>query len=875
MNLPKVYKRILPNGLTVLAVERDVIPKVSTQLWYNVGSKDELSGEKGIAHLIEHMIFKGTEKLSECDINLITHKLSGYTNAFTSYDYTGYLFDFPAQHWQEALPIMADCMTNALFKEEFLNSELQAVIQELKMYRDDYASSILEYLVSALFYDHPYHHPIIGYKQDLWSLKREALVNFYKRHYVPNNATLIVVGNVDHKTVFDKAEKNFGQISPNKNYVKHNFYHSPDLRNYSLTIYRDIKQPMVILSWVVPGAKNGNDYLIEIVSWVTAMGKGSRLYKKLVDELELVTDIEAFNYDLFDYGLFFIYFHPKKILDTDLIVSKIHEELQNMLKKADLKEQEIIRAVKKTEVDYLALLENNQKQAYAIGKYFLATGDEQYLYTYTEYSKTNLQEKIKEFIGEYLRPSVTNQAKVLPIEQSEKKYWLKLQEVSDQEDQRVLSSRARTSEVEPGKCVYTVKVKPPEKFDFPKTKTAYLNNGLKILYYNNPQLPKIDLIVDFKAKYYYDPENFQGLGSFVAALLLEGTKNYSAQAFADTLESHGMTLNCYAGYITMSMLSIDLVKGLGLLNEILTQATFEPRAIERVRSQMIADYNQYWDQPSKFITQLLKQQIYKNHPYSKSVLGTLESLHKISRDDIVNYYNKFLSPRSARLSIVGDLERYDIKDCMEHMLSNWKGQEISDLEYPSIENLKHEELNYPIMRDQIVLGYGAPSVNRLDNDYDKLLIFDQIFTGGVLGSMSSRLFDLREKSGLFYTISGSLIANVDKQPGIIVVKTIVSNDRLAEAEKAIENLINTAIDEVSQEEFDEAKRAITNSLIDNFESNSKIAATAISRDYYDFPQDYFDKRAEQLMVINIETMQDAVRKYLKTERMVKIRVGRI
>ena len=102
MSILKVSKKVLDNGLTVLVVPRNIIPKVSIQLWYNVGSKDENDGEKGIAHLIEHMIFKGTNKLSERDINLITSKLSGYTNAFTSYDYTGYLFDFPSQNWKEA-----------------------------------------------------------------------------------------------------------------------------------------------------------------------------------------------------------------------------------------------------------------------------------------------------------------------------------------------------------------------------------------------------------------------------------------------------------------------------------------------------------------------------------------------------------------------------------------------------------------------------------------------------------------------------------------------------------------------------------------------------------------------------------------------------
>jgi zinc protease len=170
-----VIKKVLPNGMTVLVRAVHTIPKVSIQLWYNVGSKDEMTGEKGIAHLIEHMIFKGTQgkdslNMSEVDINTIAHKLSGNSNAFTAQDFTGYRFDFPTHHWKEALPIMADSMRHAAFKDELLNSEMKAVIQELKMRRDRYSIDLIENLMSTIFADHPYHYPIIGFKQDLWNV---------------------------------------------------------------------------------------------------------------------------------------------------------------------------------------------------------------------------------------------------------------------------------------------------------------------------------------------------------------------------------------------------------------------------------------------------------------------------------------------------------------------------------------------------------------------------------------------------------------------------------------------------------------------------------------------------------------------------------
>ena len=133
-----VFKKTLSNGLTILTRPVTHIPRVEAHLWYNVGSKDEANNERGMAHLIEHMLFKGTQELSESDINLISQKLTADANAFTSQDYTCYTFRLPSNVWQMALRIFADCMQNARFDKDMLASELKAVIEELRMYRDDF-----------------------------------------------------------------------------------------------------------------------------------------------------------------------------------------------------------------------------------------------------------------------------------------------------------------------------------------------------------------------------------------------------------------------------------------------------------------------------------------------------------------------------------------------------------------------------------------------------------------------------------------------------------------------------------------------------------------------------------------------------------------
>ncbi len=868
-----VKKYVLSNGLTVLIKQSSLLPKVSVQLWYNVGSKDEKTGERGIAHLIEHMIFKGTKKLSECDISMITHKLSGYTNAFTSYDYTGYLFDFPSQQWEEALTMLADCMHNATFKEGHLNSELKAVIQELKMYKDNYTSCVVEELVGLMFPDHPYHHPIIGYKQDLWCLERDALVNFYKRHYIPNNATLVIVGDVDEEKALEQVKKEFGQLTENKDYKKEIFYHGCDLQSKSVTLYRDVKIPSYILAWEVPGAAAQTTYIIDIASWILGLGKGSRLYKKLVNEEQLVTDLDVFTYDLFDAGVFFVYFQPKDGADVSKIINLIQQELTDIAKNGVL-DHELSRAIKQVESEHMSLLESFSKQAYAIGKFYLATGDENYVYTITDEPKELLAQDIQEFVKDYLRPSLRYHGAVQPLAEGEKDQWLKLQDISDEEDARILDGRTRHEGLEDGCYVKDVDVHPPKPFMFPKAIKIELTNGLKVLYFQNDEIPKVDIAIDFMADQQYDPAGKEGLSAMMAALLLEGTKNYPGNSFADTVESYGMSIDSTPGYLRMSCLTQDLPRALAFLNEMLTEATLTKESIEKVRIQMLAGLKEFWDTPMQIAGQLTRQAIYKNHPYAQSPMGTVEGVKALTHDDVLAYYKQYISPKGARLALVGDIGNYEISKELETALASWQGDVVHQIEYPEIEPVKWHEFDHPLLRDQTVLSYGALSVARDNKDFDKLLLFDQVFTGGVLGSMASRLFDLREETGLFYTIGGSLLSRVDTEPGLIVVRTIVSNDRLKEAEVAIERVINTAINEVTDEEFTDAQQAIINSLVNAFSTNQHTAGTLLQVDKYNLPEDYFDERAAQLATVTKQQMQDVVKNYLNTDRFVLIRVGR-
>lgn len=870
--MPSIISRVLSNGLTVLTLPVHDVPTVAIQLWYHVGSKDEKSGQKGLAHLIEHMIFKGTDVLSESDIASITEILSGYTNAFTSHDATGYIFDTPSQHWKEFFFILANCMRNARFDNQMLNSEMKAVIQELKMYKDNYASDLVENMLSTMFADHPYHYPIIGFKQDLWGVERDTLFNFYKKHYVPNNAVLTVVGDVDPEEVFKEAEQAFGVIPKDPSYQREEFYHMRDLASTHVVMHRDVQRPIGVAAVVLPGEKAKQRYALEVFGTIVGRGRASRLYRKLVDELHIATDITFFIDRLEDVSVGFVYFEPTQESDIAMIIDLIKAEFASIAQHG-VTSEELARAERTTRVAMVSRLESNYGQAKAIAQAFITTGDADYAFNYANLTTSALQHAVQKLAHDHCTASLIHTGKILPLSEADKERWVELQKISDAEDARILNGRERTLPLEDDRHALTIKPQDPKDFHFYKPEKYVLSNGIKVFQRNNSRLPKIDIVLSLQAKRYFDPEDKQGLYSFMCSMMVEGTKNYPGHMFAQTVEEYGISFQMEPGVLTMTMLKDDFEKGLELLNEILQHATFDTDEIEKVREHMIADLKMYWDTPTDFADLLMREKIYGDHPYSRNTEGTFEGLANIQREDLVGFYRTYIVPTGARLGIVGDLEGYDIPHELEKYLGSWHGQGVAPLVCPSLQELSSQTIKHTINRDQVVLVFAAHSIRRSNPDFDALLLFDQIF--GAAHSMNSKLFSLREESGLFYTISGSLIAGVDEEPGMVVVKTIVSLDKLQEAKRVILKTIDTAVDELTEEELERARQMLINARVDSFATNKGMAATFIVLDRYNLGDDYFDRRVATLKGITLEQVKAAARKVLHSGRMITLEVGRV
>jgi zinc protease len=860
------------NGLPLIFVPINKTPTASLQLWYNVGSKNETTGTHGIAHFIEHMIFKGTNTLSEADICMTTHKLSGSCNAFTSYDYTGYLFDIPSQNYKPFLSIMADCMQHCIFDQEHLASELKAIIQELKMYTDDFDSVMTESLMNSIFADHPYRNPIIGYKNELFAMNQDTLLNFYHQHYHPGNATLVIVGNLNFEELTQQVETIFGSIKTPKTTVRESFHHVKELGNTTITVYRDVCEPSYVFTFETPGLIKRKEYFTDCLTKILGSGRGSRLYQKLVQQRQLASDVDCASYDLFDNNMVIITVQPSQNVSLAAIKEIIEQELNDLSANGPT-DEELERAQQKLTVETTELFEDTQKLAYFIGRSYTATKDPLYIHTYQTNFTPAIKKEFCAFLQEYCYPQQLSSAQVLPFSDRDTTIWARMQQKSDDYVTKHLSTKIRKKEIGQGSYVHTIQPEPQPIFSYPKTEKTVLSNGLVILSCVQHDIAKIEIVLDLKAKHFYDPINKQGLLTILYEMIREGTTNYTATALELELEKYGMSLTMLPGFISLSLLSKDLSHGLTILSELLTQALLTQESLDNIKARILLDQSEFWDTPTKFINQHIKNIVYKDHPYHKNYLGSSETLNSITLDDIHTAYKTYITPQGCRCAIVGDFDKNKALNLLQETFNSWTGPVIT-IEFPILNPIKHAQYDYPFNRDQVVLAYAGLSVKRTDKNFDPLLIYDQVFGEGILSSMNSRLFKVREQSGLFYTISGSLVARADEQPGMVLIKTLVSPDRLAEAQEVLEKVINEK-PTMSKQELFEAQNALINSLVQHFTSYKQMAMAFIYLDTFGFPTTFFEDRPQIIRSWDIETICHESEKLLTTKLLATVRVGRI
>jgi zinc protease len=368
-----VFETVLPNGLNVILLENHKAPLVTFQVWYRVGSRNEAWGKTGLSHMLEHMMFKGTEKIGPEEFSRIIQENGGNDNAFTSHDYTAYFENLSSDRIQVAIELESDRMQNLMLREEDFRTERMVVMEERRLRTEDNPQALLiEQIMATAFEIHPYHWPIIGWMEDIARFTLEDLKAYYKTYYNPINAILVVVGDFKKEELLPKVEKAFGSyskgVAPNQEKDKD----PPQIGERRIFVKKEAQLPSIVMGYHVPNLREPDSYVLEVIAAVLSGGKSSRLYQSLVQEKRLALSADA-DYSLLsrDPSLF--------TLSADLLPNKEVAEVEkaldqeiDRLKKELVGKQELEKAKNQIEASFIFGQDSIFNQAMLLAQHEIA-----------------------------------------------------------------------------------------------------------------------------------------------------------------------------------------------------------------------------------------------------------------------------------------------------------------------------------------------------------------------------------------------------------------------------------------------------------------------------------------------------------------------
>ena len=370
-----IAEHTLENGLKVLILEDHKAPTATFQIWYRVGSRDENTGKTGLSHLLEHMMFKGTKKYGPKTFSQTIQRAGGTDNAFTSKEYTGYFELLASDRIGLPIELEADRMQNLVLTKDAVLSERDVVTEERRLrYDDDPQSLVYEQVMAVAFNNHPYRWPVIGWMSDLKTLNPDDLINHYRTYYAPNNAVVIVVGDVKKEDIVAKVEAAFGNIPAGQEIKTIKIEDEEQIGERRFYVRKEAELPFIVSAYKVPDIKHEHGFALDVLGSILSDGKSSRLYQRLVYEQQLALSAWAGYEGLYkDPFLFLTGATAASGKNIEDVEKAINDEIEK-IKKEPPSEQEVQKAKNQIEASFIMGQDSIYMQARMIGTFEMIGG---------------------------------------------------------------------------------------------------------------------------------------------------------------------------------------------------------------------------------------------------------------------------------------------------------------------------------------------------------------------------------------------------------------------------------------------------------------------------------------------------------------------
>lgn len=709
----RLTRCVLDNGLTVLVKEDHTAPLASLQIWIGTGSiheQEHLGG--GLAHLIEHMIFKGTPTRPLAAITRAIDDVGGTINAYTTLDRTVFHVDLPARHWRTGLDVLADAALHASFPEAEWRREKEVVVREMAMNRDDPARMLSRLMWHTAYTVHPYRHPVIGYPDVFNTLTRDDLIAFFQRHYTPDNMIVAIVGDVSAAEVETAVRALFDAV-PRRGHAPIVLPTEPEqiaprlLRQtgaYTLT--------RAAFAWPAVTMHHPDAPALDLLAVIAGEGRSSRLVRTLREEQRLVHEIEAWSYTPKDPGLFGVVatFDPDKEAQA---IAAVEEEVQRW-RTASFPLEEVEKARRQVLASSLAQYETMHGQADGLASGEFYVGDPRFTATYIRRLQAVTPGVVAGVAQRYLLP-----------------------------ERRTLAVLAPTSAPPPAAAAPAeLAVGEPQKIVWP--------NGAVLLVREDHKLPFVHFCVAFRGGLLIEQDAQAGITDLMADVMTRGGGGRSAATMAETVDALGGEWAAFSGLNSFGLrarcFSRDAATLMGLLADAALRPAFAPEEIETQRGLQLAALAEQRDAPMFVAQEALRGLLFPNHPYRFVPEGTPESVARLDRDALTAHQRKTVVAGNCALALFGDLTVAEAqrlaKPFLDALPEGPRPVPEHPVSAPTLPAARRQEQP----REQAIVLFGFPGVALSDPRADALAVLQRTLSG-----LSSELMIvIREQKGLAY-----------------------------------------------------------------------------------------------------------------------------
>lgn len=868
-HLVKFERFELSNGLRVILSEDHSSPIIGYAIYYNVGSRNEVKGRTGFAHLFEHMMFQGSENVPRNMHHMWIGRAGGNDNGSTSQDRTNYFATIPSNQLEIILWLESDRMKSLkITKENFENQRATVKEEKKQSYDNQPYSEGRAKLYELVFESFPYRHTVIGSMEDLDAATVEDAQEFFNTYYAPNNAVLAIVGDFNPAEAKRLVEKYFGTIPariPPPTVIINEPEREMEKRLTLVDKYANI--PALFVGYGIPKRGEKDSYALDLLGDILFSGESSRMFQKLVREKEVAVSVSGGANSMRGAGIFTmnIMIRPDKKPEEALVLAL--EEIEK-IKKEPVNPDELKKAKARLKTSFINRLESKLSRAMLLCEFELYDGDANLLNFELDKYMAVTEKDISYVAEKYLTKKNRSVVTVLPS--------------TYRFPDESFRKNAPFNET-------------PIQYKFPPSKEKTLSSGLYIQFFENHSLPKITIQFVFNGGAYYEPDGKEGISQLLASVMRTGSKNYPAKTLQEKLELLGASLDISSGpdriTVTTTTLSENFKEVLSIVADVIMNPSFEENEINRQVRNFKARLLQQRSSPLYLASEMLYKQVFREHPYSKittpagapylnifQILPSERLLNEVKRNDLVEYHKKFFIPNDALLFAFGDYKSEDFFKELERVFSGWKkGSPIKEPQFP-VPKVPSKRVVYLVDRPGSVQSYiliGNLLFPRSSKDYIPFIVGNKILGGGrhIGGGGTGRLFmNLREDKGWTYGCYSWVMPFVHS--GIFAinaeVRTEVTAPAVKEILKEVERLRKV---DFTDEDIKYSKSFLSGVLPLVNEGASGIIAASSTIKINGLPSNYWDTYPEQIKGVKVEEVKKAVEKYIHLNNAILVVVG--